>query len=122
MRIIGKFTQPIIDLLGLSMPAGTPIYLGEQNIEHMKMRHPYEFATYYSDIEEIVQHPDYVGYDRKNDSIDFVKLYEVDGSYVQIAVRASMNGNYFARTLFSLMTYKAEKYIRSGTLKRFDNS
>lgn len=58
---IGYFSQEIIDLLNLDMKAGTPIYIGESNIEHIKSRHPYEFEAYFSNIEEIISEPDYVG-------------------------------------------------------------
>lgn len=118
MRIIGHFSQTVIDLLKLDIVAGTPIYIGENNIEHMKKRHPFEFDAYFPCIEEIIQFPDYVGTDKKNGSIDFVKNYEIDGNYIQVSVRVSENGRYYARTLFSLMTYKADRYIAKGTLKK----
>lgn len=35
-RQIGHFSQKVIDLLNLSVKAGTPIYIGENNIEHIK--------------------------------------------------------------------------------------
>ena len=35
---IGNFTSEIINLLNLDIPVGTPIYIGESNIEHIKSR------------------------------------------------------------------------------------
>lgn len=117
MRIIGHFTRKIIELLELPMKEGTPIYLGESNELHMKSRHPYEYDLYYNDIELIVQQPDYVGFDSNNGSIEFVKRYIVHEDTVQVSVKVTASGKYFARTLFSMMTYKAERYVEQGHLK-----
>ena len=119
MKEIGKITQRVIDLLGLGISANTPIYIGEKNIEHIKSRHPYEFEAYYSQIEEIIAEPDYVGQNIRNGSIDYVKVYCTNGNYIQVSVKVASSGKYFARTLFSLMTYKAERFIANGTLKKF---
>lgn len=48
MKEIGEITQSVIDLLGLGIPANTPIYIGEENIAHIKSRHPYEFEGIFS--------------------------------------------------------------------------
>lgn len=118
MKEIGEITQSVIDLLGLGIPANTPIYIGEENIAHIKSRHPYEFEAFFPHLSEILSDPNYVGYNTKNGSIDYVKLFCISGNYVQVSVRVSGSGRYFARTLFSLMTYKAERFIAQGTLKR----
>ncbi len=60
-RIIGYFPQNIIDLLDLDIRAGTPIYIADSNIEHMRTSHPEDFAKYGCDIEDIIANPDYVG-------------------------------------------------------------
>lgn len=117
MKKIGRITQQVIDLLGLSITADTPIFIGQKNTEHMKSRHPYEFEVYYPQIEDILSNPDYVGYNTHNGSIDYVKLFRVNSNYIQISVRISGSGQYFARTLFQLSTYKAERYIEQGALK-----
>ena len=117
MKKIGAFKKEIIDLLGLNIAADTPIYVGDQNIEHMQNRHPAEFEKYFFRIEEIIDDPDYVGVNEKNKSVDYVKLFMVDTEYVQVSVRVNATGIHNARTLFLLMTYKAERYIEQGTLK-----
>lgn len=38
-RKIGEFSRKIIDVLDLNIPANTPIYIGDSNIEHIKSRH-----------------------------------------------------------------------------------
>ena len=118
MRKIGEFTKTIIDLLGLDIDEGTPIYIGESNISHMKERHQYEFELYFPHIEEILRAPDYVGFNSKHGSIDFVKVFQIGNDHVQVSVKVTASGTYFARTLFVLMTYKAERFIENGTLKR----
>lgn len=116
MKQIGVFTKKIIDLLELDVAEGTPIFIGDSNIKHIKQRHPAEYDMYFSHIEEIIQYPDYVGIDQKNDSIDFVKVFQLGTEYVQVSVRVSASGQFFARTLFTLMSFKAERYIKQGTL------
>lgn len=116
MKKIGVFTQNIIDLLRLDIEAGTAIYVGDQNIDHMKSRHPVEYEIYFPRISEIIDSPDYVCVNQKNQSIDYVKLFELNGEYIQVSVRVSAGGVYYAKTLFLLMTYKAERYIEQGTL------
>ena len=54
MKKIGVFKKEIIDLLGLNIAADTPIYVGDQNIEHMQNRHPAEYEKYFFRIEEIM--------------------------------------------------------------------
>lgn len=122
MKIIGYISKDVIKTLGLNISPDTPVFIGESNIEHIKNRHPYEFDKYYKDISIIINSPDYVGINPKDDSILFVKLYNVDGEYVRVAVKIASGGKYFARTLHSLSTCNAERYLEKGTLKRLDTN
>ncbi len=115
---IGNFTSEIINLLNLDIPVGTPIYIGESNIEHIKSRHPYEYDKYFCDIEDIIREPDYIGQNPHDSSILFVRLYEVHGEYIRVAVKISPYGNCYAKTLHLLSTCNAERYIEKGTLKK----
>ncbi|MDO5407591.1 MAG: PBECR2 nuclease fold domain-containing protein [Eubacteriales bacterium] len=120
-KVIGYFKQSIIDILNLKdISCDTPILLGESNVEHMKNRHPYEFDKYFSDISEIIAEPDYVGINPSDNSIGFVKVYYISGEYVRVAVRVTTKGQYFAKSLHSLSSYNAERYIERGTLKKLD--
>ena len=92
-RKLGAFSQEVIDVLNLNISAGTPIYIGESNVEHIKKRHIYEYEKYFDDIEEIVENPDYVGRNPHDNSILFVKLYEVNGEYIRVAERYHLLGN-----------------------------
>lgn len=116
MERVGQFTQVIIDALHLPIVAGTPIMLGENNVEHMKRRHPADYDHYGCDIKAILSTPDYVGKNPKDGSIEFVKEYHIDNEYVKVAVRISLKGTYFARSLYVLNSSRVENFIKRGTL------
>lgn len=40
---IGNFSARVIELLELDIPVGTPIYIADSNIEHMKSSHPEDY-------------------------------------------------------------------------------
>ena len=118
---IGSFSQKVIELLQLDITAGTPIYIGSSNVEHIKSRHPYEYDKYFPYISDIISTPDYVGRNPSDESVSFVKFYQMGGEYVRVAVRVTTNGTAFAKTLHLLSTANAEKYIEKGTLKILTN-
>lgn len=122
MEIIGYISQAVIKTLDLKISPNTPVFIGESNIEHIKSRHPYEYDQYYQDIGLIINSPDYVGLNPKDDSILFVKLYKVNGEYIRVAVKITSGGKCFAKTLHSLSTCNAERYLEKGTLKRLDTN
>ena len=114
-RKIGEFSQKLIDVLGLKISAGTPIYIGDSNIEHIKFRHPYEYEQYFCDIENIIKFPDYIGQNPHDHSVLFVRLYEMRKEYIRIAVKINLCGNCYAKTLHLLSTCNAGRYIEKGT-------
>lgn len=118
MAIVGVITEEIIALLKLSVPAGTPIYLGSSNIAHMQEKHPEDYEKYGADLPSILAAPDYVGQNPKDGSIEYVKDYVVNGEYVKVAVRISVSGRYFARSMYVLNPNRVQNFIRKGTLKR----
>lgn len=120
MEPIACIKKEVIDLLELKIAANTPVYMGDSNREHIRRRHPYEYERYLSDIKMIIENPDYVGQSPKDGSILFVKLYEIHGEYIRVAVRITATGKYYAKTLHMLSTCNAERYIEKGTLKRLD--
>jgi hypothetical protein len=121
MKEIGIFTSQIINLLELNISPGTPIFIGDSNIEHIRTRHPYEYDKYFDHIEEIIAAPDYIGQNPKDASILFVKLYKTDNEYVRIAVKITSSGKCYAKTLHILSTCNAERYLEKGTLKSLTN-
>ena len=117
---IGCFSADVIHTLDLNIPIGTPIYISESNIEHMKTSHPEDFQKYGCDIEHIIAHPDYVGRNNKDDSIEFTKEYVIDGEYVKVAVRVTTNNIYYARSIYVLNPNRVRNFIQKGTLIKFD--
>ena len=120
MKPIAYISQQIIDVLNLNLPTNTPVYIGEGNIEHIKNRHPYEFDKYYQDISLIINSPDYVGLNPKDNSILMVKLYQMDNEYIRVAVKVTSNNICYAKTLHLLSSCNAERYLEKGTLKKLD--
>lgn len=119
---IGCFSSAVIETLGLDIPSGTPIYIADTNIEHMKTSHPEDFEKYGNDIAEIIAHPDYVGQNAKDDSIEFTKEYFIDGDFVKVAVRVTTHNVYYARSMYVLNPNRVRNFIKKGTLKKLDKT
>ena len=118
-QIIGAVTTQVESLLQLQPSQDRNIYFGQSNLDHMKNRHPYDFAKYGSDLCQIIALPDYVGKNPSDDSIEYVKEYPQDSEYVKVAVRLSLSGNrYYARSLYILNDQRVERFIAKGTLKK----
>ena len=113
---IGSFSSHIINILGLEIEAGTPIYISDSNIAHMKSSHPDDFIKYGNDIESIISNPDYVGKNTKDTSIEFTKEYILNNEYVKVAVRISSSGIFYARSLYVLNSNRVKNFINKGTL------
>jgi len=111
LKQIGVITAQVIKILGLDIIPDTPIYLGDTNIAHMEANHERDFGLYGDLIEEIIASPTYVGY--KKGSIEYIK--EIS-EYVKVAVRVSSDGDYFARTLYTMNPDKVEKMVAKGNI------
>ena len=116
---VGKLSQRVIELLGLTLSEGRIILLGESNIAHMVSRHPEDYALYGEYIPLILSMPDYVALNTKDESIEYVKEVQMDDVYVKVAVRVSARGQLFARSVYRLNTNRAKNFIEKGTLKKY---
>ena len=116
---VGKLSQRVIELLGLTLSEGRCILLGESNIAHMVSRHPEDYALYGEYIPLILSMPDYVALNTKDESIEYVKEVQMDDVYVKVAVRVSARGQLFARSVYRLNTNRAKNFIEKGTLKKY---
>ncbi|MBR1708927.1 MAG: transposase [Clostridia bacterium] len=117
MRRIGQISEKVVQLLGVeARQVGTAIFVGQTNIDHMKNEHPNDYATYGEKISEIIESPDYVGINPRDDSLEYIKLY---ADSVKVAVRISTNGKYFVRSLYVINSTKLNNYLKSGRLKRY---
>lgn len=116
---VGKLSQRVIELLGLTLSEGRSILLGESNIAHMVSRHPEDYALYGEYIPLILSMPDYVALNTKDESIEYVKEVQMDDVYVKVAVGVSERGQLFARSVYRLNTNRAKNFIEKGTLKKY---
>lgn len=113
-RQVGTIDEKTINLLGLSLPAGMPILLGESNINHMRESHPDAYEKYFSHLEDILARPDYVNLNPRDNSIKYIKTID---THVVIGVRVSTKGKAFARTIFTFEDWKFRQYAEGGYLK-----
>lgn len=119
---VGCFSENIINALNLNMASGTPIYIGDTNIEHIKKRHEYEYEKYYKFLPDIIAQPDYVGLNPKDNSIQLVKEFKISNDYVRVAIKVMQTGTCFVKTMHILSTCNADRYIEKGTLKHLDTN
>ena len=115
---VGTISAEVISTLNLSIIPDTPIYIGKTNIAHMLSSHPDDYVKYGSYISEIIASPEYVGLNPKDNSIEYVKEFQVDGEFVKVAVRVSARDQYFARSIYVLNKQRVLNFIEKGTLKR----
>ncbi|MCL2427544.1 MAG: PBECR2 nuclease fold domain-containing protein [Oscillospiraceae bacterium] len=118
-RKVGEISQRVIDLLNLNVKSKTPIFTGKSNVLHMQKSHKQDYKAYGRYIPAIIENPDYVGINPSDDSIEFVKIFEIDGKFVKVAVRISDGGNYYARTIYARELGKFEKFVESGHLIKY---
>ena len=83
----------------------------------MKTSHPKDFLLYGAELENILSHPDYIGQNPTDGSIEYVKEFLVNGDYVKVAVRLSKSDRFYARSLYVLNPNRVRNYIAKGTLK-----
>lgn len=117
-QIIGQVTPQIENLLGIATPKDRNIYFGASNLAHMQSSHPADFAKYGHDLSDILAHPDYVGQNPSDGSIEYVKEYLVDNEYVKVAVRLAASDKFYARSLYVLNNNRVNNFIKKGTLKK----
>ena len=113
---IGTIKKNVILILGLDIPDGIPIYLGQTNIQHMQNKHPSDYQKYGDKISDILENPDYIGLNPADGSLEYVKEYMMDNEFVKVAVRVSGNDTYFARSLYILNNNRVQNFIKKGTL------
>jgi len=115
---IGEFSQLVIDTLQLDVAVGTPIYVGESNLRHMSQRHPKAFKKYGDRISRVISEADWVAL-ADDSSVEFVKMF---GQHIKVAVRISVAGDYYARTLFHVEPNLANNKIKQGYWKPIEKS
>lgn len=115
---IGFITQDVIDLLGLDLPANTPIYIGESNYLHIERQHPDEYGLYVDRIDLIIRRPDYVGISPTNGAIEYIKEFRKNNDLIKVAVRIASSGEYYVRTLYAVNERHIISAINKGLLRK----
>ena len=116
MTKAGEISQRVIDLLDIDIEEGTPIYIGKSNVMHMSQKHKADYRTYRKHLPEILEYPDYIGLNPNDDSIEYVKIFEVNNTFVKVAVRVSDNNVCYARTIYARDLAKLARFVLSGHL------
>ena len=62
------------------------IYLGENNIKHMKQRHSSAYMKYNNRLSQIISEPDYDGINDYDGSLEYVKIFD---DHVKLVVRVA---------------------------------
>lgn len=117
---IGKICKRVIEILNLDYTDEKTIYIGNSNIEHIKLRHPIDYEKYGMKIEEIINHPTYLARNEKKNSIEFIKKYKINNDFVLVAVRVSNNNIHFVRTMYVMSEEKIEKYFKHHYFYKFE--
>lgn len=116
---IGELHKKIIDLLQLNMKPRN-IKMGYDRISHCN-KHKNDFnseQSYNKSIESIpiiIEKPDYVGYNKKNDSIEYIKRID---ELTLVAVRLKTKGDLFLRSVYPISEIKLKNKIISKEYKK----
>ena len=113
---IGKIGDSIVTAFSLNIDPDTPVYIGERNIYHIKSKHNDDYLAYGGKINYILNSPDFVGINNKDNSLEYYKEFGEDIVYVKLAVRSTSNGVYFARTMYSVKATTLKNRIEKGTV------
>lgn len=122
MKVIGKISSLVELTLNLQNITDYNIYIGNSNITHMQNSHPADYLRYKDEIVNILANPDYVGLNKKDLSIEYVKEFQFNNEFVKVAVRVSQNNRFYARSLYVLNNKRVYNFIRKNTLIPVDKS
>jgi hypothetical protein len=113
---IGEFSAEVINALNLDIPVGTEIVLSIDSRSHIKESHP-DVEQYIGMIAEIIASPDYIGYNSRKSTVDFIRA---DRVRLCVPVRPSSDGIYFVRSLFKLHKRYFERLKRKNAIIPID--
>lgn len=55
---------------------------------------------------------------QQDQSIEYVKEFQINGDFVKVAIRISNKGTFFVRSLYALNKNRVSNFISKGTLKK----
>lgn len=117
MKLKGFLNKETMDFFNLK---NGEVYIGEQNIIHIRNKHYSDYEKYFDYIGEIISSPDYIGKNPRDNSLELVKEFfcEETKNYVKIGIRISQKGTLFIRTLYTLNSSKFEFQVLKGSYKK----
>lgn len=116
---IGELSQDIIDLLNLQENPRN-IKFAFDRIPHCE-KHKTDFKdefSYYKSMElipQIISNPEYVGYNKKNNGIEYIKRLD---DLTLVAVRLKSSGDLFLRSIYPISDVKLNNGIASNQIKK----
>lgn len=114
---ITKFNISLNSILGTSF-TDFYVYRSKGLMTHLLNRNHYISAKYIDNLAEIIEQPDYAGYN--NRTIELVKEYK-NNIFVCIKLDEKRNKHYVS-TMFDIKSAKIESYVSSGRLIRIKQS
>lgn len=116
---VGELTQQHIDKLGLKAKPRN-IKFAYDRVSHCK-KHINDFKdiTSYNksmaNIPNIIKNPDYIGYNQKNNGIEYIKRLD---DVTLVAIRLKSNGDLFLRSIYPISESKLNNGIKSNRIKK----
>ena len=115
--VVGNISKNVAEALSLDVKPGTPIYIAESNITHIRETHTETYIKYFDRLSDIIKYPDYIGIAGVYaPSIEYIKKFEIEGELVNIAVRATKKGIYYLRSMFIIDEGRLNDYLSKGCL------
>lgn len=113
LKPVSKYRPIYNTLLHQNLPC-TDIYMSDGLYKHILKRHP-SCISYLNNISDIVDHPDYIGTNPKeNNSIEFVKCYSEN---ILVAVKLDVQDEYlYIASIYNITDSKLQRRINSKRL------
>jgi len=116
---VGELKQDVIDLLNLQEKPRN-IKFAFDRIPHCE-KHKIDFKdeiSYYKSMEaipQIINNPEYVGYNEKNNGIEYIKKLD---DLTLVAVRLKSSGDLFLRSVYPISEVKLNNGLSSDQIKK----
>ena len=116
-RLLGVVSTAVSNALGDAgqhYKPGDMIYIGENNVNHIKRRHLSAYNKYGNRLSSIISKPDYVGINEEDSSLEYVKIFD---DHVKLVVRVAGDDRLYVRSMYTVYHSRTEFFINSGRLK-----
>lgn len=112
---IGELTNEVINALNLNCSPRNILLTADRIYHCEKHKNQYRdensYNTSIESIPQIISNPDYIGFNKTNNSVQYIKKLE---DTTLVAVRISYKGSLRLRTIFPISEVKLNKSIKSS--------